>query len=99
MTERPIKDLKSIGFLDNYWHESKERTELRRDDDHEAVWSNYAQDLYIKIFDNLMTIFLATASFTWAAATKGIQNAIRRISHSIWINLFVNYYDIELITT
>jgi len=39
--------LKSIGFLDKLSYESKERTELRRDDDHKAVCNQLCKIYFI----------------------------------------------------
>ena len=44
-TVKPVKDVKSNGFLDSLSYESKERTRNWWTADHIAVYSNYARDL------------------------------------------------------
>ena len=52
-TDRPVKDLKSNGFLDNLSYDSKESTGLYETEGNIAVWTNYARDFMIKIFYNI----------------------------------------------
>jgi hypothetical protein len=48
-----------------------------------------------KVSDNLMTIFIAAAA---AVVVEENQNAIWSMFNSIWIDLFVDYYNMELTT-
>ena len=44
-TDKPVKDLKSNGFLDNLSYDSKESTGLYETEGNIAVLVNYARDL------------------------------------------------------
>ena len=61
--------------------------------------SNYARYQYLKAFDNLMTILFASSFIVVVVVVIENQNAIWIMLSSIQINLFINYHNMELITT